>query len=799
MRSRTQGLALVALALGAGLIALTSGDTRAVYTGGPWQVQEIVSLSSNYEQGDGSSAGPAVSEDGRYITFSSGSNNFVPGDNDPTDFPFQSIDVFVRDTITGTTEMVNLTDGDQMLLGELAQSSRISDDGSLVAFISGGELTPEPNDGTFSTHMYVRDIFANTTTLVDENAAGNKSARGVSAGGGDISGDGNWAVFPSRDGGLTAGANRAKNCTVGPNPDWCTDVFLKNLQTGALTMIDRGPGGEIAEDNSSGAPRLSDDGGTAVFDSNADNLAPGDSCTGTAGFCVDVFAYDRASDTVELVSKSSSGEHANAESYSGAVSGNGRYVIFQSEATNLVPGDTNDALDVFRHDLQTGTTVLVSANKAGAQGDSASNVGEISDNGRYVSMFSAASNLVPGVDTSCILGANCYNVYVKDMLTGAVALVSANADGDGGDYQSTGSAMSDDGRRIAFISGASDLVPDDNNIECPGADLPYECYEIFLAFAEYRYYGDVNCDGIIDGRDALEITRWDADNSALAYEWCPEVNTQGGVFRQPQGGIPVLWGDMDCNNIVDMRDTLALLMYLAAVNAGDANTSGQCVPIGPDIGSPTPAPTSTATGAPTPTPTGGTKTPTNTPTGTPAVTATKTPTPTPGTKTPSPSPTPVPVQTPSPNCPLPPPVAIPDGDTVTGVVRTGVFSNTDTIADLDICINVTHQYAGDIKVTLKHVDTGTVVTLIDQMGAPGTSTFGCGGENIYVLLDDEATDPIEDECSGNPAAFGVFSPNNPLSAFDGESFGGTWEVRFFDMEADFTGTSDGAFLWYFPE
>jgi subtilisin-like proprotein convertase family protein len=142
-------------------------------------------------------------------------------------------------------------------------------------------------------------------------------------------------------------------------------------------------------------------------------------------------------------------------------------------------------------------------------------------------------------------------------------------------------------------------------------------------------------------------------------------------------------------------------------------------------------------------------------------------------------------------------VTIPDNNP-TGVLRVGDFTSSDTIADLDICINITHDWVGDIVVTLKHVDTDTEITLIDQMGLPG-DPFGCDGRNIRVLLDDEAVQQIETQCGNNPAAFGTFRPNQSLSTFDGESFGGTWEVRFSDVQDTIVGTSDGAFLWYTPE
>jgi len=102
------------------------------------------------------------------------------------------------------------------------------------------------------------------------------------------------------------------------------------------------------------------------------------------------------------------------------------------------------------------------------------------------------------------------------------------------------------------------------------------------------------------------------------------------------------------------------------------------------------------------------------------------------------------------------------------------------ITDLDVGVLITHTYVGDLRVTLTHVDTGTVVTIIDRPGAP-TTTFGCSGDNINATLDDEASLPVEGQCrAATPTISGLVKPNNPLSAFDGEGLGGTWRLTVTD-------------------
>ena len=92
------------------------------------------------------------------------------------------------------------------------------------------------------------------------------------------------------------------------------------------------------------------------------------------------------------------------------------------------------------------------------------------------------------------------------------------------------------------------------------------------------------------------------------------------------------------------------------------------------------------------------------------------------------------------------------------------------IIDLDICINIDHTWVGDLFVEIEHINTGTTVVLIDQPGVPGTGIVGCSGNNIRALMADEAASLVEDECAGGvPTIEGAFRPNEPLSAFDGET------------------------------
>lgn len=168
-------------------------------------------------------------------------------------------------------------------------------------------------------------------------------------------------------------------------------------------------------------------------------------------------AANAAPGDVTRVSVSSSGAEANGFSYSGMISANGRVVVFDSDANNLVPDDTNGHTDVFLRDFLLGTTVRVSLNANGEQGNSGSGSPSVSADGRFVAFESNASNFVEG-DTNGLV-----DIFVKDMQTGGITRVSVDASGAEADGNSSHPSISGDGRYVAFHSEAGNLVPNDVN------------------------------------------------------------------------------------------------------------------------------------------------------------------------------------------------------------------------------------------------------------------------------------------------------------------------------------------------
>jgi|GEM_PF-1585857 len=317
----------------------------------------------------------------------------------------------------------------------------------------------------------------------------------------------------------------------------------------------------------SGCPSISADGRYVAFQSYASNLVPGDT-NGTW----DVFVHDRLTGQTTRVSVASDGTQGNGDSECPSISADGRYVAFASLASNLVPGDTNGTWDVFVHDRLTGQTTRVSVASGGAQGNSGSWCPSISADGRYVAFQSYASNLVPG-DTNGVL-----DVFVHDRLTGQTTRVSVASDGTQGDSYSFGSSISADGRYVAFSSLASNLVPGDTN------DKP----DIFVAAAVEPtamrlLWGDVNCSGGVDAVDALQLLRYTVRLPVLQQEPCPDIGDTVSV-----DGTPRLWGDVDGSGDVNAVDALKILRYVVMLpvqQQPETPPIGREVEVGPPGGS----------------------------------------------------------------------------------------------------------------------------------------------------------------------------------------------------------------------
>jgi WD40-like Beta Propeller Repeat len=229
------------------------------------------------------------------------------------------------------------------------------------------------------------------------------------------------------------------------------DVFVRDRKTGKTKRVSVSSSGAQGND-SSFEPSISADGRFVVFGSNATNLVGGDS-NGQQ----DVFVRDLKTSKTKRVSVSSTGAQGNGQSFDPSISADGRLVAFASGATNLVGADTNGQDDIFVHDLKAHTTKRVSVSSSGVQGNSSSFSPSISAGGRFVAFTSNAANLVGG-DSS-----GQEDVFVRDRKTGKTKRVSVSSSGAQGNGASFTPSLSATGRFVVYASVATNLVGADTN------------------------------------------------------------------------------------------------------------------------------------------------------------------------------------------------------------------------------------------------------------------------------------------------------------------------------------------------
>jgi len=286
-----------------------------------------VSVASDDTRGNDQSIDPVISDDGRYVTFSSWATNLVDDDSNA------DVDVFFHDRQTGETTRISPGYG-------LSYPSSLSGDGSVVVFASADSGLVE-GDTNGETDVFVWNRLTREITRVSvasDGTGGNGSSLSP-----DISTNGCFVSFRSTASNLL----ESDDNEVG-------DIFIHDLTTGE-TIRARDAAVGTFELGWSRSPPLSGDGRYVAFESMAENLVEGDNKS-----VEDVFVFDKETKETTLISIASDGVPGNGNSNAPDLSADGRYVIFVSEATNLVNGDDNGYADVFVHDLQTGRTTLVS-------------------------------------------------------------------------------------------------------------------------------------------------------------------------------------------------------------------------------------------------------------------------------------------------------------------------------------------------------------------------------------------------------------------------------------------------------
>ena len=327
-----------------------------------------ISESSSGTEANGSSSGPLISSDGRYVFFASSATNLVANDTN------LSYDIFVRDTFNNTTKRVSVDSSANQANSDSWDVFSISSDGRYLAFrCSATNLVASDTNGV--DDIFVRDTLNNTTTRVSVGPGG-AEANGASYAP-SISSDGRYVVFTS------AAANLVVSDTNG-----VSDVFVRDTQTGNTTRVSVSSGG-VEGNGTSYWPSISADGRYVAYRSAATNLVAGD----TNGK-EDIFIRDTLTNTTKRISVSSSGTEADGHSTAFSISADAKYVVFTSNATNLVANDTNGVSDIFVRDITNNTTKRLSVDISGTEANGVSATPSISPNNNYVAFYSSATNLV---------------------------------------------------------------------------------------------------------------------------------------------------------------------------------------------------------------------------------------------------------------------------------------------------------------------------------------------------------------------------------------------------------------------
>ncbi len=348
-----------------------------------------------------------------------------------------------------------------------------------------------------------------------------------------LSADGDFVAFQSQSSGL-----------VPEDDDGALDVFVKDRNTGSVELI------SVDSDENNGFaastdPQITPDGRYVVWESNDSQLVPDDT-----NYRFDIFVRDRVLGTTEIVSVDGTGDEGDGHSYDADISDDGRFVTFMSYATDLVAGDTNGQGDIFVHDRTTSTTTRVSVDSSGSQADAGSYRPAISGDGSSVAFDSQASNLVAG-DTNGV-----QDVFLHRLSTGATSRVSRNSLGDEAVGQSQFPEIDGIGRYVVFESAATNLIVDGGVVQ---ADANNTFSDVFV---HDRVTGETTLVSV-DSDEAQSLTySGDADISA------------DGTRVTYASDASLTATDLNSARDVYVRDRIAGTTTLASVDAGGQPGNG---------------------------------------------------------------------------------------------------------------------------------------------------------------------------------------------------------------------------------
>ncbi len=416
--------------------------------------------------GSGRRSGPiALTSDGRFVVFQSRATNLVPI---PTNGASRNL--FIRDLQGGTTALVSINAAGTAGSNGDCSSASITRDGRFVLFQSRAtDLVSVPTNSTF-LKIFVRDLQQGTTTLMSINASGTAGINS-DAGGARMSRDGRHVVFQSR----------ATDAVRIPTKPGAWKLFVRDIQAATTTLVCVNKSGGAGANDDCASGRMTRDGRYVLFQSKATDLVT----TPTAPGLWSVFVRDLEQATTTLVSVNIAGTAGvNSDAIRAGITPDGRAVLFQSKATDAVPlAAGTDSWNLFVRDLTRSTTTLVNMNASGTgAANSDAGGGKISHDGRYVLFQSRATDLV-SVPTDGAVS----QVYLRDLQQGSTTLISAKANGSaGGNGDSEAASLTGTGRFVIFQSKATDLVP------IPTASTSWKVFVSDLFSTSPSYPG--NCD-----------------------------------------------------------------------------------------------------------------------------------------------------------------------------------------------------------------------------------------------------------------------------------------------------------------
>ncbi|MET0674849.1 MAG: FG-GAP-like repeat-containing protein [Bradyrhizobium sp.] len=385
---------------------------------------ERASSTTGATAGNNNSYHPSVSGDGHYVAFMSYASNLVAADTN------SASDIFLYNTQSQAVSRVSVGAGGAQANNQSSDPS-ITQDGRYIAFTSTATNLVQ-GDAAGWQEVFVTDGTATVRVSIGHNAQGGNEEPNFPSYHPSITLDSGGSNY------LVAYASQASNLVAG-DTNSSQDIFVYRSTSHAISRITNGNAG-------SDFPSIST-GGTIAFESYASNLVSGDTNNRD-----DVFYYNGSS----IVRVAPNGVQPNGDSGHASISADGKFIAFESLASNLVAGDTNGAWDIFVYDVTSRTIERISVGYDGTPANNDSFAPSISGDGRFVTFRTRAGNLVANQSSPAD------QIYVYDRELHTARLVSVSAAGEAGNSHSIAPAISADGSTVAFESGATNLFRGDN-------------------------------------------------------------------------------------------------------------------------------------------------------------------------------------------------------------------------------------------------------------------------------------------------------------------------------------------------